>query len=333
MTAELATSTRSLGEELSFEQTVPRALAHRHAVGEVFVTDSSAEPDGDFLVAIQVPRAHSLWYDRTIAFHDPFSSAEAARQGSFVVLHRYFGVPVGLPFSLLRWDFRVEDLEAYRDNESSPFQGVLRYHVTDRAKPGADLGDMTLAGELTVEGRRAMTFSGDVVFFGREDYAALREFQLSRKPAVNPVIAASSRPVRLDPSLIGRLDHRNVAIGDSLGDGPVPRYPYVIDTTHPSYFDHAYDHVPGPFIVEGFRQAAIVTAVRAGLSSPVVAVTGCSTTFTNFGEFGEILECSAEVTGQDEQGRVTVDLGLHQYGKQLAQAGIELTPYPGTRPG
>ncbi|MFC4534996.1 AfsA-related hotdog domain-containing protein [Sphaerisporangium dianthi] len=312
----------ALSELLSFEQTMPRALAHRQAVGEVFVTDSAKGAEGEYLVAVQLPRAHSLWFDRKIAFHDPFSTAEAARQGSFVVLHRYFGVPVGLPFSLLRWQFRVEDLECYRDDEATPLQGVLRYRVDDKGKPGADLGDMTLYGELVIDGRTAMTLSGDVVFFDRDDYKALREFQLSRKPAA---AAGAPRPKPLDPAQVGRTDPRNVVVGEPVEH----RFPYVIDTTHPSYFDHAYDHVPGPFIVEGFRQAALVTATRAGrLASPVAAVTGCATTFRSFGEFGSVLEASARVCERDEAGRVTVELALHQDGKQLAEASVELSPYP-----
>ncbi|MGW3342184.1 AfsA-related hotdog domain-containing protein [Nonomuraea rubra] len=310
--------TSDLYGKLTFDQTVPRSLAHRQAVGEVFVTDSAPGPDGDFLVAVQVPRAHSLWFDRLVPFHDPFSTAEAARQGSFVVLHRYFGVPVGLPFSLLRWQFRVHDLAAYRDDERSPLQGVLRYQVNDKSK-GGELGDLTLSGELTIGSSTAMSFNGDVVFFGKADYAALREFQQARKPPPDP---AASAVTPLDPALVGRRDRRNVVIGDG------ERFPYVIDTSHPSYFDHAYDHVPGPFIVEGFRQSAVVAAVRAGeLPSPVAAVLGCTTTFGSFGEFGALLECSAEVTGA-AGGRVTVALELHQYGKRLASAGIELGPYP-----
>ncbi|MFC5829638.1 AfsA-related hotdog domain-containing protein [Nonomuraea insulae] len=306
-------------EKLTFDQTVPRALAHRQAVGEVFVTDSAPGADGDHLVAVQVPRAHSLWFDRLVPFHDPFSTAEAARQGSFVVLHRYFGVPVGLPFSLLRWQFRVHDLAAYRDDESSPLQGVLRYRVSGKSAPVGDFGDMALSGELTIGSATAMSFSGDVVFFGREDFAALREFQIAKKPAPDPAAVA---PTPLDPALVGRRDRRNVVIGDG------ERFPYVIDTTHPSYFDHAYDHVPGPFIVEGFRQSAVVAACRAGaLDSPSAAVLGCSTTFGSFGEFGALLECSAEITGAVD-GRVNVALELHQYGKRLATAGIELGPYP-----
>lgn len=308
-----------LGARLGFDQTVPRAIAHRQAVGEVFVTDSAAGSDGTYLIAIQLPRAHSLWFDRLARFHDTFSTAEAARQGSFVVLHRYFDVPVGLPFSLRRWSFRIADLDAYRDDERTPLQGVLVYRVTDRGRADAGFGDMTLYGELTIGDRVAMALDGDVVFFTTDDYQALRAYQQSTKPAVEPY----PDPPKLDPALVGRSDPRNVVLGEA-DEG----FQYVIDLSHPSYFDHAYDHVPGPFIVEGFRQAALVTAVREGaLPSPVAAVTACATTFGGFAEFGAPLTTTAEVTGR-EGGRATVALALHQYGRRLADATIELTPLP-----
>ncbi|MDA0566065.1 hypothetical protein LG943_17340 [Streptomonospora sp. S1-112] len=312
---------------LSFEQTVPCSVAHRRALGEVFVADSAAGPDGDVFLALQLPRAHTLWFDRTTPFHDTFSVAEAARQGSFVALHRHLGVPVGLPFTLQRFEFAVADLECYRDSGTAPLEGILRYTVADRADRGTDFSEMRLRGEVTVGGRPAMTIDADVVFLARDDYAALRRFQLSRKPAGEPF----TPPPPFPPELVGRLDRRNVVVGDSpvASEGGEARFAFVVDRTHPSFFDHDYDHVPGPFIVEGFRQAALVTAVRTGAAaSPLMAVTGCATRFTNFGEFDSLLECTADVGEVTAEGAVTVEVGLHQFGKRLAEGRVELTPLP-----
>src|SRR2546421_5590373 len=110
--------------QLAFEQTVPRTLAHRRALGEVFVADSAQVGDDEFLLALQVPRAHSLWFDRLVPYHDPFAMAEACRQGAFVVVHRYLRVPHGLPFSLQRVEFRVPDLESYRDGGETPLEAI-----------------------------------------------------------------------------------------------------------------------------------------------------------------------------------------------------------------
>jgi hypothetical protein len=319
----------SLGVDLSFDQTVPRAIAHRRAVGEVFITDSAALGEDEFLLAFQLPRAHRLWSDHKVAYHDPFSTGEAARQGSFVVIHRHLGVPLSLPFSLQRYAFTVHELAAFRDDQRSPLEGLLRYRIVSQHKRGDELGSLSIEGDLEIGGALALTVSGDVVFLPRGDYEALRAFQRSRKPLDSAQPPGPIQP--LDAAAVGRLDQRNVVIGHPVQAGRTdraPQYPLVIDLGHPSYFDHSYDHVPGPFIVEGFRQAALVEAHRTGaLASPVAALVGCRTSFADFGEFEAILEYSAEVQGTGD-GRVQVRVELHQFGKEIAEGEIELSEYP-----
>jgi hypothetical protein len=310
---------------LSFEQTVPRAIAHRRAVGEVFVTDSAQVAEDDFMLAVQIPRAHSLWADRTVPFHDPLATGEAARQGSFVVLHRYLEVPLDLPFSMQHYELAVDDLTAYRDGEQSPLQGVLCCRLRDKKILNGELGSLRIEGELMINGIRAMRIGGHVVFLSRVDYQELRAFQRSRKPIKFGQVPERTKP--LDASAVGRVDQRNVVIGApiTLVDGV--RYPLVIDQRHPTFFDHSYDHVPGPLCVEGFRQVAIVTAHEYGaIESPVVAMTGCKVSFADFGEFEETLYYSAKVVDCGEQ--VTVRVGLHQFGRQLVSGHVQLRPYP-----
>ena len=314
--------------DVSFEQTVPRAVAHRQAVGEVFVTDSVQLADDEFLLGVQLPRAHSLWFDRRVRVHDPVSTAEAARQSVFVVVHRHLGVPVGLPFSLQRMEFAVVDLAAYADDEASPLQGRLRLSVSRRG-PNLLLGGMSIEGELEIGGAPAMTLGGDIVFMPRADYDALRAYRRARKPLDPDAAAVAARP--LEPAAVGRLDARNVVIGapERERDGAgATRYPLVIDRRHPSFFDHAYDHVPGPFIVEAWRQAAIVTAHAAGaLPTPVAALTACEFTFSDFGEFEGRVQCSALLEPAAPP-YAAVRVGLHQFGERIAAGRVELRPYP-----
>jgi len=331
MTKNLSPAKLPADVALSFEQTVPRSVAHRRAVGEVFVTDS-AELDAErFLIAWQVPRAHALWGDREACYHDPFSVAEAARQGCFVVVHRHLGLPVGLPFSLRRFSFRVLDLEPFGDDRRHPLQGLLDYRLTSREFSGGELGSMTIDGLVHIGGAQAMTVSGDVVFVSQRDYQALRAYQRSRKPlaAVGPAVPAVPAPA----AAVGRRDSRNVVIG-AAGNPAAPRWPLVIDRSHPSYFDHDYDHVPGPFIVEGFRQAALLCATGSGaLDSPVAALTSLDTTFADFGEFEAPLHyeagpAAAAGVAAPAGPEHLVQVGLYQFGQEIARADIGLTPYP-----
>lgn len=320
--------------ELSFEQTVPRGLVHRTALGEVYVADSLQVDDAEFALAIQVPRAHCVWFDRRVPYHDPLSTAEAARQGVYVVVHRHVGVPPGLTFSLQRLALRVEDLDAYRDGGSSPLQGLLTLRLVSQTTHSS-LGSMSFEGELSVDGAVAMSLRGDLVFLSPDDYAALRAYQRRRNPPETGQPPADGPA--LDAAASGRLDQRNSVLGEAPADAAAAdgttRYPLIVDQHHPSFFDHGYDHVPGPLIVEAYRQAAIVTAHRSGaLPSPVAAITGCEAAFTDFAELDSRIECVAAIDGRFDDGRVGVRVGLRQFGKDVSTGHVELRPYPDGTP-
>jgi hypothetical protein len=312
--------------ELSFEQTVPRALVHRTALSEVYVADSVQTGDREFALAIQIPRAHCVWFDRRVAYHDPLSTAEAARQGVYVVVHRYIAVPMGQVFTLQRLGLRVQALDRYHDH-GAPLHGVLRLRLTERSEPSSAQGTMSFEGDIVINGDVAMTLSGDLVFLSRDDYVALRAYQRRRAPA--PFPPPVDGPA-LEPFETGRLDQRNSVLAEPVIEGPfASSYPLVVDEHHPSFFDHDYDHAPGPLIVEAYRQAAIVTAHRAGaLPSPVVAITSCDATFTDFAELDARIDCSASIDERFDDGRVRVKVALLQFGREVSSGDVELSPYP-----
>ena len=310
---------------LCFEQTVPRSLVHRASLAEVYVADSLQSGDDEFTLAVQVPRAHCVWFDRRVPYHDPLATAEAARQGVYVVVHRHIGLPVGLTFSLQRLELRVEDLDGYRDG-GSPLQGILTLRIVEQTRSGGTLGSMTLEGDIAVDGDVLVRVGGDVVFFASDDFTALRAYQRRRNPpegAPPPAVGPA-----LDAAACGRLDRRNSVLGEPSADGDA-RFPLIIDQQHPSFFDHGYDHAPGPLIVEAYRQAAIVSAHRAGaLASPVCALVGLSAVFKDFAELDALIEVSAVVDECGEDGTVGIDVALLQFDKQLSTGRVAVRPYP-----
>jgi hypothetical protein len=326
MTAPSMSSPVARDSELRFERTVPRELAHRRAISEVFVADSAAVAEDEFVAAIQVPRAHSLWHDHRHAFHDPMLIVEACRQAAFVGSHRYLGVPVGTRGSLQWIAFQVEDLEAYRDDREHPLEGVVRLRVSDRQEREGMLDAMTFDAELRIGGGVAMSMGGRIYFMPADDFAVLRAHQRARKP----LLAAAPPPgPAIDPALIGRCDPRNAVIGDVAPGTPTTvqqRYPVLVDPANPAFFDHAQDHIPGPLIVEVYRQAAIRTATRAGaFATPHAVATRCRATFADFGEYEASTECAAALGRTTGTGRITVNLSLHQVGIEFAEAELELT--------
>lgn len=314
---------------LSFERTVPCALAHRRAIGEVFVADTAQAGPDEFLAAIQIPRAHSLWFDRCEDFHDPLSTVEAVRQAMIVLGHRYLGVTAGTPASLQRIDFTVEDLSAYRDGANAPLEGVVRVRLTPEANGYASVAESSFKGALTIGGALAMTLRGSAIQFPAEDYRQLR----AHHQKVRPPADGDQRVERARPTLVGRRDPRNVVVGAGRVDfGPAigPVIPLVVDQRHPSFFDHPYDHVPGPLLLEGCRQAAVVAAVDAGvLDSPVVALTACTMAFEGFAELGPVIGCAAAVFEDPDSCGARVEVTVYQFGCRIGQCSLELSPYPG----
>jgi len=313
---------------LCFDQTVPRQLAHRRGLAEVFVADTAKLGVDEFAAALQAPRAHSLWHDQDHDLHDPLVVVEACRQAIFVGLHRYWEVPVGTPGSLQRFDFRVLDLGAYRDDHANPLAGIAQIQLTLSRTEGGEGGVANFAGRIVIGGREAMTVEGTILLFRREDFEVLRAHQRAAKPLLPRHPPASRLSA---PKLVGRRDIRNVVIGDAVADGVAgeeQRYPVFVDTGNPAFFDHPNDHLPGPLIVEAYRQAAIRAATRVGsLAAPRAVATGCRAEFVDFAEYEGPIECSASVAASVE-GEVPVRVGLQQFDKEVAEADLVLREVP-----
>ena len=319
MPDELLTLSGTRTDGLSFEQTVPCKLAHRRCLGEVFVADTATAGPGEYLAAIQIPRAHTLWSDRVADYHDPLAAVEAIRQAMTVLGHRYLGLPLGTALSLQQMTGEIEDHSALRDSGDTPLEGIVRLR-TDLGSSGDPgfLADHSFDATLTVGGASALTVRGGGIAFPQETYAEFRAHQRRRRRAADR--ASAGTPVPVVPELVGRRDARNVVIGvvESV-DGPALRL--LVDRRHPSFFDHPYDHVPGPLILEGFRQAALVAA-----GAPFALAT-IDATFAGFAELDGPLSVTTQIDADLDFGADVV-LTLAQFGTDIAHCRIELAPFP-----
>lgn len=141
---------------------------------------------------------------------------------------------------------------------------------------------------------------------------------------------------------MGRENPRNVVIGlpgqeartdDGPDDGGASRFLLAADPHHPAFFDHEYDHVPGPLMVEGMRQAAVAAACRAGaMATPHALAVGCEAAFLDFAEFEADLVHEAEVGAPGADGRIPVAVVLRQFGKPIVEGRIDLLPDAAPRP-
>lgn len=320
--AELARATGLL----DVERTAPRWMTHRRSASEVFVCDSVALGPDRFAVSTQMPRAHALWSDRSASFHDPLMAVEAGRQATIMLAHAHAGLGRELMMVARSCEMRVRDREAFRNDGTTPLEGVFLMSLVDRQVHNGVPTGLSFDGDLFVGTTRAMSMTGTIIFTPRTDYELLRAHSRARKGVA--AAAKSPAPAPIDPALVGRERRGNVAIGASREGAPATR-PVVVDVHSPVFFDHPLDHVPGQLLMESCRQNAIVTAVRERrLPGPDCLVTAFRASFDDFAELDAGCDSRAHLPGAPGDETVRAQLGVWQLDAKVGDVEVELAAAP-----
>ncbi|ORT60039.1 hypothetical protein BKD26_10585 [Streptomyces sp. CB03238] len=108
---------------LRYDSTVPRAMVHRSAIAEVFLTDSRPTDRPDtYEVAAQLPRAHIM--GERSGTHDFLLLVEVLRQAGVYLAHAYQNVSPDDSFIFRNLRIRIRDLSAMRSGGERPAQAV-----------------------------------------------------------------------------------------------------------------------------------------------------------------------------------------------------------------
>jgi 2-oxo-3-(phosphooxy)propyl 3-oxoalkanoate synthase len=142
--------------------------------------------------------------------------------------------------------------------------------------------------------------------------------------------ARPPRPAPAAPAAVGRLDVRNVVIGDPVAgahDGTFTAG-VVVDEDHPILFDHRLDHIPAMLVLEAFRQTAIVAAARTtGIDAGDLLLSACGARFDAFAELWQEAACHATV-GTPSGPAIPVALELRQGDRVRCSAQMEVRSCP-----
>jgi hypothetical protein len=288
------TELTQLRRTLTFDAASSRQLAHRASVSEVLPTDTADAGDGYYLVAAQAPRSHLLFNDGADRFIDLLVLVETVRQGGTVVAHRFLDVPLDLAFVLRSATLEVLDLDAMRSG-SAPAELVADLTLTDLVRREGVVTRMSAEASLRINGRVAARGGGAMIGVPMSDYEKIRPRSLksvSRTEQGNG--PEQDRVEVLAPALVGRTNPRNVVVGKvtAAGAEAASRFSLVVDTSHPHFFDHPQDHVPGTLLLEALRQSAVaVAAPTLGVSPQDLVVTSCTTAFKRYVELGRPATC------------------------------------------
>lgn len=272
--------------EPSFEATVPCQFVHKRAVEETVLTDLVVREDGRRVLACaQLPRSHALYNEVENGFHDLLLILEAGRQGTTIYGHGLLDVPEGTAFVMSGLRCEVVDLEALRQGEG-PAELVIEVPLGEvrRDRRGRTRG-YTLSGPGVIDGRRALEFSGEALLIPEALYERVRSVRVDN--GGEDTVA----PEPVDPARVGRRLPRNVVVGDVAGGGEELSCRLIADTTHPSFFDHPLDHVPGMLMLETARQAALLHAGQLGWSATATVLDACEAHFTQYAALSPPASC------------------------------------------
>ncbi|MGN2640869.1 ScbA/BarX family gamma-butyrolactone biosynthesis protein [Nocardia takedensis] len=306
------------------DRTVSRALAHRCAVAEVFVTSLDPVGEDSFVVGAQLPRMHAYYGDHagTQALrHDPLLVMEAARQAAIALTHECYGVPVESAFVVRTFNGTGSDTDAWTVT-TAPADLEMAVRVPRRHRRGEALCGLDMVLEIARAGLPMLTVDGSFSWTTPAHWSALRTgFRDSL--GVGAYTGPSAPGPRAETATVGRENPRNVVIGPPQPAGPRgARAALVADVTHPFLFDHPLDHIPGSLLIEAARQ----TATALTLPGPAKLVCVAST-FDRFVELDFPAECHAEIVDLGRAAEV-VRCEIHQAGEVAARIDLEFAEEP-----
>nr|WP_316776371.1 ScbA/BarX family gamma-butyrolactone biosynthesis protein [Streptomyces sasae] len=271
-------------------------LCHRPYVEDRFPVEWLRLSEHRFLVSVEWPVAHRFFAPLPDGRQDPMLVAETTRQATMMLAHAAFGVPVGDQFVMREIGYTLETPDFTVAGASGPIEVVV--DCSDVRLRAGRLVSMRVDLRFQRLGRLLATSIGVLVVTSARVYGRLRGERMS----------AVGRPVPLLPAVppheAGRTDRRDVVLALSKHR---PGWRLRLDTTHPTLFARANDHVPGMVLLEAARQAAAVLT-PGHVFHPV----SLRVTFQKYCELTEPCWILARHDSCPEQGAVLRVEGLQQ---------------------
>ncbi|MEU5088539.1 ScbA/BarX family gamma-butyrolactone biosynthesis protein [Streptomyces sp. NPDC021356] len=310
---------------LTCEQTVRRALVHRRALSEVFLTDSARVGEEHFVAAALLPPSHAYYTDHTTGgLVDPLLLLECCRQAETHAVHTHFGAPVGTKFVLRDWSMTLSDGAPAR-SAGGPVPVTIDATTQDAQWIAGSLRALAYRMRVSVSGRPLGEVTMRVKYVADTVYAKLRDRPAGTAPTSDAYRAPEVAGL-VEPARVGRSRPENVVLLDAVRgeDGVAARL--RVDGGHASLFDHPQDHVPGMVLMEAGRQAALLSAGEFTGEDPARwALSGLRASFGAYAELDEPLTVRAGRPRRREAGGgETVPVAFEQGGRNVAEAFFSL---------
>ncbi|WP_268246501.1 ScbA/BarX family gamma-butyrolactone biosynthesis protein [Streptomyces xantholiticus] len=305
-----------------------RALVHRAAVAEVFVTDMRKVGEDRYLAGAQLPLSHAYYSDhrQTPRLFDPLLLLEASRQAAVYGAHTHLGIPLSTSFLVNSLSVVFNDATALRMG-GHPGELHLATSYPAVRRRGDEFRAVGVSQDLYLDGRPSGRVTMSVSSMSPKQYRALRYLQrdsepptTERAPLTAGVAAAAAAVAR--ESALNVVVSRPVPEGEEVRAALVPRY------DNRSLFDHTYDHVPAMVLAEGARQLALLAVADTGVPVERTWISDCSARFLRFAELDQPVLLSAPRRPAAEAGFHQVPVRLRHHDTEIAEISVTVATLP-----
>ena len=263
---------------LNFEQTVPRSLVHKRSLENVLLTEVRRRADDHFVCAGRIPTAHRFFNDtgrtpqKDILFY-----TELGRQASLAVSHTFLGVSKDEVFIFEQSQSWMKDAAWSARLRPAGDSVVTEINIREieRRRNNA---------VSRVVGDQVMFIDGTPVFHGIGAWTLQPAALFQRLRRMSKPRSSSERE---NPQVFRYPLRDNVVIYVPKSNEDRTQFvtSLIVDQTHPYFFDHACDHVPGMLLLEGCAQLAQAAVSQAAwATSRKLAVSAYDVNFRQFVE-------------------------------------------------
>ncbi|MER5463026.1 ScbA/BarX family gamma-butyrolactone biosynthesis protein [Streptomyces sp. NPDC002668] len=314
--------------EIQFSRTVEKALVHRAAISEVFVTDMRQVGDARFQAGAQLPLSHAYYSDhlQVPRLFDPLLLLESSRQAAVCGAHEYLGIPLTTSFLVNSLSISFDAPMPLRMGGQPGELHIETSYPTVRRR-GEEVRAVDVSQDLYLKEEPAGHVTMKVSAMSPKQYRALRYLQRDGEPPTTADAPHQAATV-LPPSSVVRESAQNVVLtppalkGQRIQATLAPRF------HNRSLFDHTYDHIPAMVLLEGARQLALLAAADMGLPVQQAWISQCSAEFLRFAELDAAIVLSTPRWSAPSPGDFCAPVRLRQAGATVA----EMTLTVGTLP-
>jgi 2-oxo-3-(phosphooxy)propyl 3-oxoalkanoate synthase len=298
------------------EESVIRALVHKRCAENVLLTDIRACGHDHFVCAGQMPTVHPFFTagSRTPR-EDILFYTELGRQASLAVTHAFLNVS-------------LEDVFIFEKSEAAVTEAIWRSPLQSHSDSVAiEIKVKEILRRKNVVSRivadHFMFLDDAPIFHGTgtwtiQSAALFKRLRRTSLGGSSPDAAETPTPVAAYTSL-SQPTPINMVISapEFLEDRNAVVASLIVDRTHPYFFDHPCDHVPGMLLLEGCAQLALAALAQSGVGRAArAAITGYAIDFAQFVECSLPTTLTARWSPADPAGRAgplaTIDIAISQ---------------------